>query len=157
MSGLSGFTGIGHRLELIGTVNGVSYYNDSAATIPHATAEAVKSFSEPVHLILGGTDKNLDFSVLDPVFTLPRSVHVLAGSAFQKIEELCRRTKVSFNGPFNTLEAAIDSVSAAAAPGETVLFSPGCASFGMFRNEFHRGDEFRRIVESRFLTELDQV
>ena len=146
-SGLTRFSGIRHRLEFIKTVKGVSFYNDSAATIPHATAEAVKSFTQPVHLIMGGTDKDLDFTILDPVLKTPRGIHVLSGSALEKIETLFRKAGVPFKGPFDSLAAAAESAFAEAVPGDAVVLSPGCASFGMFLNEFHRGDEFVRIVQ----------
>jgi len=147
-SGLNSFTGIRHRLEIIKTVKGVSFYNDSAATIPHATAEAVKSFNQPVHLIMGGTDKKLDFSILKPVLEKPKEIYILSGSAFPKIEALLAAADVPFKGPFESLSSAVESAFSAADSGDAVVLSPGCASFGMFLNEFHRGDEFVRIVQN---------
>jgi UDP-N-acetylmuramoylalanine--D-glutamate ligase len=142
------FSGIPHRLELIDTVDGIRYYNDSAATIPEATAAAVAGLDGRIHLIAGGSDKKLS---LDAFLTIARevtSLHLLAGSATERIVSLLGAARAPFTGPHDSLEAACAAAAAVARNGDAVLLSPGCASFGMFRNEFDRGNQFRALVNS---------
>ncbi len=140
------FSGIEHRLELVRTVAGVRWYNDSAATIPEATAAAVRSLEGRIHLITGGTDKKLSFDAFTEIIRDPAGIHLLAGSATERMIEILQQEKVPFRGPFDTLQDAVDSAAAAAAAGDAVLFSPGSTSFGMFLNEFDRGRQFKEIV-----------
>lgn len=140
----AGFTGIGHRLEPVRERNGVRFYNDSAATIPEATLEAVSAFSEPVHLIAGGTDKNIDFTLFAEIAARVRGLYLLEGNATAAI---ARAAASAYGGPYASLEEAVTAAADAARPGEIVILSPGCASFGMFQNEFDRGRRFRDIVE----------
>jgi len=162
-SAIRGFTGVEHRLEFVRDIDGVRYINDTAATAPEAAIAALRSFDRPIVLIAGGADKNLPFDDLAREIALrAKAVVLLNGSATPKlIEALARideRPKIkderfashasSFvHGPFDDFAAAIDVARALAAAGDVVLLSPGCASFGMFRNEFHRGEEFRRLVQ----------
>jgi UDP-N-acetylmuramoylalanine--D-glutamate ligase len=148
LTSLARFPGIEHRLEKFFTRNGVSYYNDSASTIPHSVVAALQSLQKPVILITGGTDKNIDFSPLGDVLSVPEKIILLDGSATGKIIALCREFNLDFFGPFPALEDAVKCAYENARPGTSVLFSPGCASFGMFLNEFDRGQKFKRIVES---------
>jgi UDP-N-acetylmuramoylalanine--D-glutamate ligase len=124
--------------------NGVRFYNDSAATIPEATLEAVSAFSEPVHLIAGGTDKNIDFTLFAEIAARVRGLYLLEGNATAAI---ARAAASAYGGPYASLEEAVTAAADAARPGEIVILSPGCASFGMFQNEFDRGRRFRDIVE----------
>ena len=140
------FSGIEHRMEMVRELNGVCWYNDSAATIPDATAAALKSFSGRVHLITGGTDKKLDFAPLDEVLRLPASIHLLEGSASVHMQERMRAQHLPYFGPFDNLQAAVESAFEQAAPGDSVLFSPGATSFGMFLNEFDRGRCFKQLL-----------
>ena len=145
---LGEFPGIEHRLELVREVGGVRWYNDSAATIPEASAAAIESFIEPVHLIAGGTDKRLDFEVLRRTVHHPASYHLLKGSATDKIIRLLEEEAVPYRGPFASLAEAASSAQREAEEGSVVLFSPAAASFGMFMNEFDRGRQFKQIVEA---------
>jgi UDP-N-acetylmuramoylalanine--D-glutamate ligase len=145
---VSRFKGIPHRLEWLEPVSGVKFYNDSAATIPQAVEAAVSSFREPVHLITGGTDKGLDFSVFKKFVRKPSSLFLLEGTGTEKIIPVLREERVPWKGPYSSLNECVQEVFRSAKPGETVLFSPGCTSFGMFRNEFHRGDCFKEAVKS---------
>jgi UDP-N-acetylmuramoylalanine--D-glutamate ligase len=141
---VSTFSGIGHRLELVDERNGVRFYNDSAATIPEATLEAVSSFAAPVHLIAGGTDKNIDFGLFADIAAQVRALYLLDGNATAAIS---RAAGAGSRGPYGSLEEAVAAAAAAAREGEIVILSPGCASFGMFQNEFDRGRRFRDIVK----------
>jgi UDP-N-acetylmuramoylalanine--D-glutamate ligase len=151
---LATFPGIEHRLELVGEREGVRFYNDSAATIPEATAAALGSLPGPVFLIAGGTDKNLDFRPLARAAAGAAGIYLLQGSATGKIAPLFRAEGIAFEGPFPGLAEALDRAwqdarrraAAAAAAGAALLFSPGCASFELFLNEFDRGRRFKELV-----------
>jgi UDP-N-acetylmuramoylalanine--D-glutamate ligase len=143
---LSGFKGLPHRLELVAESRGLRFYNDSAATIPQATMEALKSVPRPICLIMGGTDKNIDFTPLRDALELPAEIFLLTGSATKKIVSLLDNLGHPYHGPFDTLEDALDSAIKSASAGTSILFSPGCTSFEMFLNEFDRGDRFKELV-----------
>ena len=146
---LAEFPGVEHRLEMFHQWKKLRFYNDSAATIPHATVQAVKSLEPPVVLIMGGTDKNIDFLPLAEVARIPRAVVLLAGTGTEKMRALLDDEGVAYQGPFGDLPSAVDAAITAAGRGReeaAVLFSPGCTSFGMFRNEFDRGTTFKRTV-----------
>jgi len=158
------FTGVEHRLEFVRDLDGVRYINDTAATAPDAAIAALRSFDRPIVLIASGADKNLAFDDLAREIVLrAKAVVLLNGTATPKLNEQLRieneklrnqRSEAQFsilNSQFSILyddfAEAINAARMLAAPGDIVLLSPGCASFGMFRNEFHRGEEFRRIVQ----------
>lgn len=145
-SGLKQFKGIAHRMELIGVKNEVSWYNDSAATIPQATAAAMRGCSTPFCLIAGGTDKKLDFDGTIEAFSHAENIYLLEGSATDRLTVLLDKNNIPHKGPYNNLETAVKQAAAESKPGESVIFSPGATSFGMFLNEFDRGDKFRQIV-----------
>lgn len=154
------FAGVPHRMEMVGAAGRsgrtLRFVNDSSATVPEAALAAVRSFSKPVYLICGGADKDLDFSLFPEIAGRSAGCYLLDGSATPRIANLLSDAGCAFSGPFDDLGAAIDAAAAAASEpmsagsahtGEAViLLSPGCASFGMFKNEFDRGDRFREIV-----------
>jgi len=143
------FGGLPHRLEPVATIGGVTFVNDSAATIAEATAAALSSLSRPTHLIAGGSDKGVPIDVFVGIARETRSIHLLAGTATDRIVNLLEEHRLPYAGPYASLESALDAAAGDARDGECVLLSPGCASFGMFRNEFDRGDQFRSLVQSR--------
>ena len=140
---MAGFGGVEHRLERFATKDGVAWFNDSAATIPQAVAAALGSFEGPVVLITGGTDKNLDFEPARSAYRKPKAVILLAGSGTDKLRALLDADSIPYEGPFTELDPAIRAAMAVARPGDTVLLSPGCTSFGMFLHEFDRGNKFK--------------
>lgn len=145
------FTGVEHRLEFVRELDGVRYINDTAATAPEAAIAALRTFDAPIVLIAGGADKNLPFDALArEIAQRARAVVLLQGSATPKLLEALHvmGAGVDILGPCDDFEQALASARRIAEPGDIVLLSPGCASFGMFRNEFHRGEAFRRIVQS---------
>lgn len=144
--GLESFPGVEHRLEHVATKKGVRYYNDSAATIPESLVAAVRSMEGGCHLIAGGADKELDFAPLESLAGLPVAVYLLEGSATEKIVRTLDAAGCPYHGPYDALEPAVRACGSRARPGEAVLLAPGCASFGMFENEFHRGRRFKEIV-----------
>jgi UDP-N-acetylmuramoylalanine--D-glutamate ligase len=146
-SSLSQFKGIEHRFELFLQHDKVDYYNDSAATIPQATAAALRTLTGPVFLITGGTDKNIDFSPLLDVTAKCEKIYLLEGTGTEKIITLFKREGVPYEGIFPDINSLVHRVVEDTYPGVSVLFSPGCASFGMFLNEFDRGKRFKACVK----------
>jgi UDP-N-acetylmuramoylalanine--D-glutamate ligase len=145
---LSSFPGVPHRLEEVGRKGGLRCVNDSAATIPEAALAAVRSFSAPVRLIAGGTDKELRFEAFKSIAAEVAGLYLLEGSATNHIIDLIRREGGSFKGPFGKLETAVRAALSDSRSGEVLLFSPGCASFEMFANEFDRGNRFRTNIRN---------
>ena len=144
--GLKEFKGIAHRMELITIINNVSWFNDSASTIPQATAAALRGAEKPVRLIAGGTDKKLDFNGTIEAFALAKKIYLLEGSATERLIILLKNKNITYKGPYNNLESAVKEVAKECESGEIVIFSPGATSFGMFNNEFDRGDQFKQMV-----------
>jgi len=150
---LGRFPGIEHRLEFFHESRGIRFYNDSAATIPEAAAAAVAAFAKPqggksnLVLVTGGTDKNLDFGPLARAAADAKTLVLLAGSGSVKLKELLDGEGVRYQGPFDSLEPAVKSALEAAVPGDIVVLSPGCTSFGMFINEFDRGRKWKEAVK----------
>ena len=142
---LGEFSGIPHRMELVRTVNGIAYYNDSAATIPQAAAMAVSSFGKPVHIICGGTDKECDFKGFAEALRTHR-IFLLEGTATDIIRHDLEKLGITYAGPFSSLKMAFDAAGKVMRIGDTLILSPGATSFGMFLNEFDRGNQFKELV-----------
>jgi len=140
------FTGVEHRLERFAEKDGVTWYNDSAATIPQAVGAALDSFDGPVVLITGGTDKNIDFAPLRSVYSRAKAIVLLVGTGTDKLIPLLKNDGIPFLGPFGDLLPAIQAANSASQSGDTIILSPGCASFGMFLHEFDRGKKFKEKV-----------
>jgi UDP-N-acetylmuramoylalanine--D-glutamate ligase len=141
---IENFKAVEHRLEYVATVNGVDFYNDSKATNVDATEKAVAAFPGGIHLILGGKDKNSDYSLLSPLLRQKvRAVYTI-GSAAAKIESHLRGVVPIHS--CETLEKAVKAAGAAARPGEIVLLAPACSSFDQFENYEHRGRVFKELV-----------
>lgn len=143
---LGKFPGIPHRLEFFHTARGIRFYNDTAATIPEAASAAVDAFDRPPVLVAGGTDKNLDFSPLVRGASRVKTLILLAGTGSDKLIALLNARGISYKGPFDTVDGAVAESLESAEPGDAVVLSPGCASFGMFLNEFDRGDKWKEAV-----------
>ena len=150
-SALRQFRGVPHRLELVRELNGVRWINDTTATAPNAAIAALKAIGRDIVLIAGGADKHLDFEAFGRSASL-RAKHILLldGDAYYRLDAMIRfgggGNKIV--GRFYSMAEAVQKARELAQPGDTVLLSPGCASFGMFKNEFDRGDQFREIVQS---------
>ncbi len=150
--GVLNFKGIPHRLEFVAEVAGVKYFNDSAATIPEAVVSAINSFAEPVILIAGGNDKELDFTRLAEVIAQKvKNLILLKGNATDKLLEKIRKNlpeaeKEKEFAIFDSMDEAVKASSNLAQIGDVVVLSPGAASFGLFLNEFDRGDKFIAAV-----------
>lgn len=142
------FTGVAHRLEPVGEVRGVKYYNDSIATTPARAIAGLKAFTAPIILIAGGSDKNLPFDELADHIICRVEHLVLVGLTAEKIERAVRQKKKDF--PIlraKEFSQAVKLAAGVANPGDVVLLSPACASYDMFRNFEERGDLFRRLVQ----------
>jgi UDP-N-acetylmuramoylalanine--D-glutamate ligase len=138
------FVGPPHRLELLATIDGVDWFNDSKATTPHAASAAIRSF-ENIVLIAGGADKGVD---LDPMAAEPHRLRgvVAIGTTGPDVTAMFGAVeRVHIAG---TLDRAVETALEWAAPGDTVLLSPGCASLDQFDNFEARGDAFRALVAS---------
>lgn len=145
------FSGLEHRLEFVKRINNVDFINDTTSTTPIAGKMALKSVAGPLILIAGGASKNLDLGdFAKAIAEKVRAVALLEGSATDDLEAQIKK----FNGEkliigrFKTFKDAIDRAYHLSLPGDTVLLSPGCASFGMFANEFDRGEQFKKIVNN---------
>ena len=145
------FKGLEHRLELVNKINDVEYYNDSFSTTPETAIAAIKSFKNPEILILGGSSKNSDFTELGQVIGDAENIKAIIG-----IGEEWERMKAQFpisNFQFpiiegaTTMEQIVKAASKIAVPGDVVLLSPACASFGMFQNYKDRGNQFKQEVK----------
>lgn len=143
---LENFKGVQGRLELIKELNGVKIYNDTTATSPDATVAALRALDNGagnIVLIMGGTDKGLDMNQL--LVEVPRHskrVILLAGTGTDRVAVYLPEASV-----FDDLTKAVEEALNSAKVGDSILFSPAFASFGMFKNEYDRGDQFNATVE----------
>ena len=138
------FKAVEHRLELVRTRDGVEFYNDSKATNVDATIKAVESFKGGIHLILGGKDKDSDYTLLSPLLRERVKAVYTIGSAAEKIErQLAGVVKMVQAG---TMNVAVTAAAETAVSGDVVLLAPACSSFDQFENYEHRGRVFRELV-----------
>lgn len=144
--GLKSFKGVEHRLELVRELNGVKFINDSKATNVDSVWYAIRSFKEPIFLILGGKDKGNDYKqIKDEVKSRVKKIFAI-GSSAEKIYH--------FFKPFkdveivDSLETAVKKSYQSAKNGDVILLSPACASFDMFKNYEDRGHKFKQIVKN---------
>lgn len=162
---LKDYKGIGHRLEYFHTWNAgnsvCKFYNDSAATVPESTIAAIGSFPKGLHLITGGTDKQLDFAPLveslETKKAILKSIFLLAGTGTDKLIDLINRknSDIQYFGPYTSLSELLYDLQLflkkqCSADTQKIVFSPGATSFGMFKNEFDRGDTFKSRVNDIF-------
>lgn len=141
---LQTFESVEHRLEPVREINGVKYVNDSKATNVDSVWYALKSFDEPILLILGGQDKGNDYNqIKDLVIQKVKKIYAI-GSSAKKVYNFfndIKRVEIK-----NSLEDAVNTASCEAKKGDVVLLSPACASFDMFNNYEHRGKVFKEAV-----------
>lgn len=142
------FDGLEHRLEFVAREGGVSFYNDSFSTNPEPTMAAIRSFSEPQILILGGSGKGADFTELARKVADAHVKHaVLIGEEADRIQAALASagfTAVSRGG--DSMQDIVEEASRHAGDGDVVILSPGCASFGMFNDYKDRGNQFKAAV-----------
>ncbi len=145
-----GFTGLPHRLQLVGEVGGVRCFDDSKATTPASTLTAVRAFDDPgqaqrrVHLIAGGYDKQIDLSPIAAVAPELAGLYTI-GATGPAIDEAAGSHAIACG----TLDVAVERALERAQPGDVLLLSPGCASWDQFASFEERGRRFAELVAAR--------
>ena len=145
------FNSVEHRLEFVKEINQVKWYNDSASSSPTRTISGIRAFDEELILIAGGYDKNLDYTplakpIVDKVKTL-LLIGQTSGKIFEAVkQEMERQNKDVRIYMCDTLKETVDIANRIAKEGQVVLFSPGSASFDMFKNAYDRGNQFKNLV-----------
>lgn len=159
---LQSWPGIDHRLQFFHSYKNNKFYNDSCATVPEAASCASQSFGKPVILATGGTDKGLSFEPLIKTLTndgkdgtiLPSKIFLLAGTGTDKLTPSLDSKGISYEGPFDSLDKMLHSIKnyldSCNLSDQIIVFSPGATSFGMFANEFDRGNKFMNGVKELF-------
>lgn len=145
IAALREFRALEHRLELVSELEGVRYYDDSKATTPEAVATAIGSFENPLLIILGGYDKGADLSAMCELVARRARLAACIGQTGPKIAEQIARSGGRAE-VCETLPRAVEACRAAARPGDAVLLSPGCASWGQFVDYRERGRLFRKLL-----------
>lgn len=148
--GLGAFTGLPHRLRFVAEKGGVQYYDDSIATTPGSAIAAAYAFAQPKVMILGGSSKGADFTELAHAL---QDVQVrkllLIGEEGARIAETFAREHVNdYEQVSGTMAEVVARATELAQPGDAVVLSPACASFGMFRDYKDRGDQFIAAVDA---------
>ena len=142
------FAGVEHRIEFVCEKNGVAYYNDSKGTNPDAAIKGIQAMNRPTYLIGGGYDKDSEYDEWIEAFAGKVKKLVLLGATKEKIAATARRHGFEDIILTGTFEEAVMTCVNLANPGDAVLLSPACASWGMFKNYEERGDKFKEIVNS---------
>jgi UDP-N-acetylmuramoylalanine--D-glutamate ligase len=144
------FGGIEHRLEFVRELHGVRFVNDTTSTTPIAGQKALAAIKGSIVLIAGGADKKIDLTdFARDLVKKVKKVILLNGTATDKLENLIKNFHGDnlIVGRFDNFKTAIQKAQEVAAKGDTILLSPGSASFGLFKNEFDRGQQFKTIVK----------
>lgn len=147
-AGLAAFKGVQDRSELVAEIDGVLFVNDTSATAPAAAIAALDVYpGRALHVIAGGFDKQLELDGLGAALAeRAASILLLEGTATPRLMASIAVHGGSWLGPYVSMRAAVEAGAALASQSDVVLLSPGCASFGLFRDEFERGDRFREAV-----------
>jgi UDP-N-acetylmuramoylalanine--D-glutamate ligase len=151
-TGLRNFTGLPHRLKLVGEINGVRFYDDSIATTPGSAIAALRSFSEPKLIILGGSEKGATYESVVEVCKQTGAKVIAIGQTGTQIAKLCADSGVEVVELGQASMSEIVAVASKRAdPGTVVILSPASASFDMFKSYSDRGDQFIAAVNSLLL------
>ena len=140
------FAGVEHRIEFVREKDGVAYYNDSKGTNPDAAIKGIHAMNRPTVLIGGGYDKDSEYEEWIQAFDGKVKLLVLVGATKEKIAEAAERVGFVSYVMADSFEEAVEKCIEAAEPGDAVLLSPACASWGMFKNYEERGDKFKELV-----------
>ena len=144
---IEGFTGIAHRMQVVEEFSGVRFINDSKATNVNATYFALESVKRPVIWIAGGVDKGNDYQDLMPLVREKVKAIICLGTDNAKLIETFSRV-IDQMVEVTSMSDAIAQAMRYTERGDTVLLSPACASFDLFRNYEHRGEEFIKTVKA---------
>ena len=152
LEAIENFRGLPHRLELVRELHGVKWYNDSIATAPERTMAAIRSFEEPIVLMLGGKDKDLPWDGLAALVRERVDHIVVFGQASEKILDALAGSRSGEKRPYSiqrgeSLQEAVRQAAEVAEPGDVVLLSPGGTSFDQFNDFAERGEWFRKWVQ----------
>lgn len=143
-----GFKGLEHRLELVGNINKIKFYNDSFSTIPETAIAAINSFSEPMIIILGGSDKKSDYRQLGE--TIVRSKNIKAIILIGAMGPVINHYLTGYSGKIiqgkSTMPEIVNQAFQLAKSGDVVVLTPACASFDLFKNYKDRGNQFKQAV-----------
>ncbi len=146
------FGGVEHRIELVRTLNSVSFYNDSIASSPTRTIAGLRAFNQKVILIAGGYDKKLCYDPLAPLICEKVSLLITLGATADKIEKSVLECRCDFPAPkiikAEDMKQAVDIAYKNASKGDVVLLSPASASFDMYKNFECRGRHFKELVNA---------
>ncbi len=148
ISELKRFKAVAHRIEYVAEKNNVIYYNDSKGTNPDAAVKAIEAMSRPTVLIGGGYDKGVEFDAYVKAFDGKVKCLVLIGQTAEKIAQTARSRGFENILFASSMDEAVKICAQQAVPGDAVLLSPACASWGMFDNYEQRGDMFREFVKA---------
>ncbi|MBM7614589.1 UDP-N-acetylmuramoyl-L-alanine--D-glutamate ligase [Alkaliphilus hydrothermalis] len=142
------FGGVEHRTEYVGEVNGVAFINDSKGTNPDASINAVKGIKAPIILLAGGMDKGNDYTEFIEAFNGKVKKMVVYGETAEKIYETAKGLNFHQVTKVKDLEEAVKLAYGVATEGDTILLSPACASWDMYKNFEERGKHFKEIVSN---------
>lgn len=146
---IKNFKPLDHRLEYLGYIKEIRCFNDSKSTNPDATVAALGDFGKEVTLIMGGKDKDMDFSELINILNKKIKNLILLGEAASRIYKLIVKNDFDYKiFRCGTLEEAVGKGFEVAGPGEVLMLSPACASMDMFKDYKERGDRFKSLVFS---------
>ncbi len=149
-SAIRQFKGLPHRLELVKEVKGIRYYDDSFSTTPETAIAAIEAFEDPEILILGGSHKDSDFTELGKVISERQNIKAIIGIGVEWEAMKSQFPISNFQFPIiegcKSMEEVVQKATEIAEPGDVVLLSPACASFGMFRDYKERGELFKESV-----------
>jgi len=148
INSLPEFKALPHRLELAEEINGVRWYNDSKATTPDGAITALEAFEEPIIIIAGGYDKNLPFDEFGRMISEKARAAILIGQTAPLIADAISNAENKRETRDERRETKIELANSLAESGDVVLLSPACASYDMFENYEHRGNEFTKLVNS---------
>jgi len=145
---LASFSGLEHRLEFAGEIDGVKYIDDSFGTAPETTIVAIKAFEQPKVIILGGSDKGADFTALaQEIKNSNVRQAIIIGQITDKITQALNNAGfTAITTGLSSMTEIVDKARELAEPGDVVLLSTGAASFGMFKNYKDRGEQFKQAV-----------
>ncbi|GHU65411.1 UDP-N-acetylmuramoylalanine--D-glutamate ligase [Clostridia bacterium] len=142
------FPGVAHRLEHVCTVNGVRFVNDSKGTNPDAAIKALEAVGKDIILIAGGYDKGADFAAYAAAAKGRVKYLLVLGATAPKVRAAAESAGLERIGTASDMADAVRQAYAAAEPGDTILLSPACASWDMYKNFEERGDDFRQFAKA---------
>lgn len=143
---LKEFKGVEHRIEFVKEINKVKFYNDSKSTNPTSTITALKSFDKNIHLLLGGMERNQDFIDIKDYKEKIKCIYAF-GEVRNRIMDFCKDNQIKYK-EYNNISEIMNDITNYLTEDDTVLLSPGSASWDQYKKFEDRGDEFKELVNS---------